>query len=202
MTATTQTNGQQRKNLASQLDRLDTILDTLSEGLNEAVAQAVQESVGLAVREAVQAVLREALATPELLALLQAAHRPAAEAGVSLPPPPASQPAPKPSLRQRLGRGWAWLTGRITAACAACRAGLNSIGRRVAAGWARVRPLGRFAVPLVIAVGTGMIAGLAAYWAAGPWLSAVWAWLGGFLTALSMQARATWRRLRSTLGEV
>lgn len=66
-------NDQERKTLASQLDRLDTILDTLSEGLNEAAASAVEKAVGLAVKqavgqavaqavhEAVQAVLTEVL---------------------------------------------------------------------------------------------------------------------------------------------
>jgi hypothetical protein len=47
------TNGQ-RKTLASQLDRLDTILDTLDQGLQEAVASAVQEAVSVAVREAIK----------------------------------------------------------------------------------------------------------------------------------------------------
>ena len=62
MTATKTTlNGQERKTLASQLDRLDGILDTLGEGLNEAVAQAVQQAVELAVREGVHQGVRGAL---------------------------------------------------------------------------------------------------------------------------------------------
>ena len=35
MSKTLETNGQTRKTLASQLDRLDSILDGLSEGLND-----------------------------------------------------------------------------------------------------------------------------------------------------------------------
>jgi len=35
MTTTTPTNGQMRKTLASQLDRMDQMLDGLSEGLND-----------------------------------------------------------------------------------------------------------------------------------------------------------------------
>src|SRR3954464_7899019 len=46
----THPNGQVRKTLASQLDRLDAILDTLGEGLNEAVATAVEQAVETAVR--------------------------------------------------------------------------------------------------------------------------------------------------------
>ena len=37
MTVTMQTNGQVRKSLAEQIDRLDGILDGLADGLNEAV---------------------------------------------------------------------------------------------------------------------------------------------------------------------
>ena len=67
MTATLMTNGQVRKNLASQLDRLDSILDGLADGLREAVVTAVQEAIGLAVQEAVRAVLTEVLTNPDLL---------------------------------------------------------------------------------------------------------------------------------------
>jgi hypothetical protein len=190
-------NGEQRKTLASQLDRLDGILDALSDGLNQAVAQAVQEAVGLAVREAVQAVLREALANPDLLALLQAAHMAPGSVGAATP---AARPVPEPGLRQRLGRGWAWLTGRLAAAVAACGAGLRRVGGCVGAAWARVRPLGRYAGPLAVALGTGTVAGLGAYWA-GPWLAAAWAWLGWFLAALAVQVRAAWHRLRTAVAE-
>src|SRR5947209_7237504 len=48
MTTNVKTNGRPRKSLAEQIDRLDGVIDALSEGLNEAVATAVQESVGLA----------------------------------------------------------------------------------------------------------------------------------------------------------
>ena len=47
----------QRKTLASQLDRLDSIIDDLSVGLNEAVAHAVTQAVSAAVQQAVEGVL-------------------------------------------------------------------------------------------------------------------------------------------------
>ena len=64
MSTTTQTslNGRMKKSLASQLDRLDTILDGLAEALNGAVADAVKATVGEAAREAVNVALDEALA--------------------------------------------------------------------------------------------------------------------------------------------
>src|SRR5437868_7096085 len=59
----TSSNGRtERKSLAGQLDRLDTILDGLADGLNEAVATAVKEAVVVAVEAAV----RELLASAEL----------------------------------------------------------------------------------------------------------------------------------------
>jgi hypothetical protein len=59
-------NGQTRKSLAEQIDRLDSILDGLADALNETVVTAVQEAVGRAVREAVQATLSEVQTNAEL----------------------------------------------------------------------------------------------------------------------------------------
>jgi hypothetical protein len=75
MTATTRTsiNGEQRKTLASQIDRLDGLLD----GLDAALAGAVQEAVEQAVKQAVQTVLTEVLTNRELQEQLQQAAQPA-----------------------------------------------------------------------------------------------------------------------------
>jgi hypothetical protein len=85
-------NGQPRKTLASQLDRLDGILD----GLDAALAGAVQEAVGLAVKEAVQAVLTEVLTNRPL----QEQLRPAASTDSAA----AESRQQRPSLPQRLGQ--------------------------------------------------------------------------------------------------
>jgi hypothetical protein len=95
MTATTTTrtenNGSPRKTLASQLDRLDCILD----GLDAALAGAVQEAVEQAVKQAVQAVLTEVLTNRELQVQLQQAAQAA---------PPPEEPHSKPSMSSRLWR--------------------------------------------------------------------------------------------------
>ena len=71
--STTLTNGRQRKSLAEQIDRLDSVLDGLADGFNEAVATAVKETV--------HAVLSEVLSNPELLARLHPVQQePAARA--------------------------------------------------------------------------------------------------------------------------
>src|SRR5262249_23568364 len=68
--STTTLNNRVRKTLASQLDRLDMILDSLAENLNEAVAMAaansMKEIVNVAVQEAVRAALVEILTNAEV----------------------------------------------------------------------------------------------------------------------------------------
>ena len=89
----TMTNGKpQRKQLADQLDRLDTIIDTLADGLNEAVADACREGARAAVRTA----LVEVLSSPELRALLAPQPAPAAPAPQPVPE------APKPNFWSRI----------------------------------------------------------------------------------------------------
>jgi hypothetical protein len=112
-TTTTNTDGRSRKSLAEQIDRLDAILDGLSEALVGAVAAAVQEAAGRAVREAVQAVLAEALTTPALRE--RALHVD-------------SQPAPRadsPSVSRPLARLATWLGARARSCVRACTAGLD-----------------------------------------------------------------------------
>ena len=81
----------QRRTLASQLDRLDGILDVLSDGLNEAVVTTVEQAVGTAVSSTVQAVLTELLTNPIVLArlreVLAPAAAPVAQAATPIPPP-------------------------------------------------------------------------------------------------------------------
>src|SRR5262249_58322410 len=91
MSTTTLNNGV-RKTLASQLDRLDTILDGLAENLNEAVAMtaanSVKEIVNVAVQEAVRAALIEMTSAENRRALFDVAVAgPLAGLAVALPPP-------------------------------------------------------------------------------------------------------------------
>src|SRR5450631_2284232 len=64
-------NGQPRKQLADQIDRLDQILTGLSEGLDERIREAVDQAVVVAVRQAVQTTLTEVLTNPNLAACMQ-----------------------------------------------------------------------------------------------------------------------------------
>jgi len=91
MTTATLNDHKPRKQLSDQLDRLDGILDVLSEGLNGAVADATREGVRQAVKDAVI----ELMTDPTLRARLHEATA----------PEPAAEPAPpnrKPGFWARL----------------------------------------------------------------------------------------------------
>src|SRR5262249_46873603 len=78
MTTNLTKNGQPRRQLSEQIDRLDGVIDALDEGLKGAVADAVREAVGEAVNQAVQAVLMELMTNPQLHKTIQTAHAPPA----------------------------------------------------------------------------------------------------------------------------
>src|SRR6185437_2884730 len=87
-----------RKQLSEQLDRLDSIIDSLAEGLPAAVAEAAREGTRAAVKDAIV----EILTNPELRTLIQS-FTPTAPAPVSVSMPAASEPAPAmPTAWQRL----------------------------------------------------------------------------------------------------
>src|SRR3954452_16904952 len=124
-----------RKTLATQLDRLDSILDGLSEGLGGAVAAAVQQAVAAAVQQAVVVVLTHA----ELRRLL---HPPAPQPAA--PPPPNPPPAPgKGGLLQGvLGlarRTWAAARSAAGSVWSRVQAVARGAGQIARAGVQRVR---------------------------------------------------------------
>lgn len=96
-TPRTNSDGQQRKTLASQLDRLDGILD----GLDAALAGAVQEAVSMAVKEAVHSVLTEVLTNRALQEQLHQAAQPG---------PPPQEPHGRKKTPNRL---WQATTARL-----------------------------------------------------------------------------------------
>jgi hypothetical protein len=199
---TTDTNGRVRKSLAEQIDRLDGILDGLAEGLNEAVIAAVKEAVGAAVQEAVRAVLSELLANPELLhsirdsltpplgAEAHAAHQPTESRGIGA------------ATATRVGGCWARLRARAIDARRHLVAWLGRARRPVDTAWVNLRIGARVARclwrSLLIALGAGMLVGVAAY-LLGPWLSTMAGGLAGFTTSMAVQARLA---LRQALGRV
>ena len=67
LTATSTNDRPQRKQLCDQLDRLDTILDGLGDALNDSIADAVRTGTLLAVKEAIIEILTDPNLRPKLL---------------------------------------------------------------------------------------------------------------------------------------
>lgn len=111
MAASTLNGKPPRKQLTDQLDRLDTILDALSEGLNQAVADAAREGTRMAVKDA----LVEILTNPELRALLF---------------PPAPTPSAPPKSEPKAPGLWSRLKTNVRAAV---RAAHGTVAETVAA---------------------------------------------------------------------
>jgi hypothetical protein len=187
---TTTINGQMRKTLASQLDRLDAILDSLSIGLNEAVAtavegaveRAVRQAVGQAVRETLQTVIAEALTNPNLHAALRGTLPVAAAVDTAEPPerPPGLLRRDCDGVKAGLAAAGTTLAGQT--------AGVKAVAR---SGW---RLASRFKGRVLAACGVGVAAGVVTY-VAGPWLGIAAGWLSGFAVSLAVQARNALRRL-------
>ena len=195
MTTSTKTtdNGQVRKTLASQLDRLDQILDTLGEGLNEAVATAVEQAVETAVREGVRqgvrGALTELLTDPDVLAAIRATV--VAQAGDSQASPASHAPEGKPGL---LGRAWGWARAGVRKAGSALGAAARRVRQAAATAWGGLGHLKPFRSQILLALGVGAAAGVGAY-CAGPYVAAGAGWLAGVLSTLAVQAGVALRRL-------
>jgi hypothetical protein len=216
---TTNTNSRpQRQTLASQIDRLETILSGLPATLGEAVTEALQSAIGQAVELAV----KEVLMNTEVLRALQAQ---------SAPNPEPAKPAQDGSLAKSLGQAWektrenaawagakvgekaaavgdslaracAWLGGCVQAgwswlsgACGRAAAGLAAVSGMLPALlmilWAYRKPLG-------VALTVGLVIGLGSYWA-GPFVASFVSGLLAFVGALVMNLV---RRLRQVMEAV
>jgi hypothetical protein len=209
--ATTTLNNGPRKTLASQLDRLDTIIDGLADNINEAVALAaassMKEVVNVAVQEAVHAALVEVLSNAELRRRL-------------------ANPADgRPTTYRFVRSCWSWVVGTakgiwrkivavtymagdrlkakggplVTAAGVKARQAGKAIARRARGGWMLVMALAalakRFRTQLLVAAGIGVLVGAVCYFA-GREVASVGCGLTGFVGSL---ASGSVSRLRQIL---
>jgi len=198
----------ERRSLAGQLDRLDTILDGLADGLNEAVATAVKQ----AVTTAVEAALVEVLTSAELQRRLRAEpeHKPgpfrraaaalcAGVAGVAKGC--WSRAAGLAGRCRRTARRVASAVRQGGAVAAAhVRRGMTAFGRLVWLGWLVAAGLvRRFRRPLLVLATAGTAIGVAVY-VAGPAVSSLAGAVAVFAAALAAGATLRLRRLLRDVG--
>jgi hypothetical protein len=196
MTTTASTNGNVRKSLAEQIDRLDSMLDGLAENLNEAVAAAVKEAVGLAVREAIQGIVTEVLSHPELVARLLGNVMPATATGQEARTPTARRPVTT-RVRTSARRACGWIATQLRSAVASISQFPSTLSHGLTTSWARLQFLRRFKLQLLLAVAVGSAAGVAAYFA-GPWLAVAASAVGGFATTLAVHTGLWLRKMLGT----
>lgn len=191
MTTMTMTNGRPpRKLLSDQLDRLDSIIDALADGLPGAVAEAAREGTKLAVKD----VLKELLSNPDVVTLIRAAASP--------PPEPTATSTP-PSIS-----AYAKLSNAVKAAAST----VNRTAKRVmtavvfeaTAVWITMKAAGRVVrnnprVRRTVVVGAGVGAVAAVVAACNHTVATTLSGLGMAATAVAVQGglwlRAAGRRL-------
>jgi hypothetical protein len=120
----------QRKTLASQLDRLDNIIDAIADGLPKAIADVVCQAISAALPDAIQGVITQVLSQPDVLRQLAGLNAPAA---VPAPSEPASPPQPEPTApsRSKLGAAWGWLRTKVSKGCSWVTSKLPGAGQSV-----------------------------------------------------------------------
>lgn len=190
----TMTNGKPaRKQLADQLDRLDSIIDLLADGLPQAVADATREGA----RQAVRDVILELLTNPELRTLI-AGLAPAAQPAVAsepltTPTTPSSEPAPAKS------EFW----GRVKEKCKAakdatvrkCRAAKTAV-INTARNLSAIMPLKKM---LLVGAGVGVAVAAVSY-VCPHTVSAVVSGVCGAATAVAVQVGRWFRRSAGLFG--
>jgi len=200
MSATATLNGkpQSRKQLADQLDRLDSIIDALAEGLPGAVADACRDGARLAVKDAII----EIISNPDLRALLSPPPVSAPSVPVS---PPEPKPEPKPGFWKRFTSRAKAATNAVVGAavkakesvvdrCKAARDTIAAVG--TAAG--EVMPTKQISL---VALGVGIVVGVACL-VVPQTVAAVVGAVGAAATAVGIQVGGWLKRAACRFGLV
>ncbi|HEY7427180.1 MAG TPA: hypothetical protein VH682_23300 [Gemmataceae bacterium] len=178
--------GQPRKTLASQLDRLESILNNLQGTLQSAVSVAVEKAVGQAIQDAVPALLTALLSNAQVLTILQS------RAATAAPPAAPACGAVRGACQ--------WLDHRIRTAWhpmqTSCRLWLGHVVQHSSWLAAGIKRLCRCICRGPWACGVGLGMSFIICWA-GPWLGVMVGFMAGFLFTLAVQ---DWQRLRTQLA--
>jgi hypothetical protein len=143
-----------RKQLSDQLDRLDLILDALSEGLNGAVADAAREGTRLAVKDAVVEIMTD----PTLRARLREA---AAPESAATPTPSPRTPGFWARLKAKASQATAAVSRAVSRLVDGAARGIQMVADLAAKGLLALKDLGSFKMLAMVGIGTGMAAKVA-----------------------------------------
>jgi hypothetical protein len=177
-----------RKQLSDQLDRLDSILDALSEGLNGAVADATREGTRLALKDAVVEILTD----PTLRAKLHHASAPEEPVATSN----GFLARLKARARQAAERVGEWTTRVVERG----KAGMKRVAQTAREGVQAVRALGNLKNAALVGLGVGTtlaVVGLVAPHAVAAGLSGVCGTVAAIAVQVGVWTRRTLRALTS-----
>src|SRR5260370_22889669 len=143
-----------RKQLSDQLDRLDLILDALSDGLNGAVAEAAREGTRLAVRDAVVEIMTD----PTLRARLREAAAPESAAA---PTPSPRTPGFWARMKAKASQATAVVSRAASRLVDGAARGIQMVADVAAKGLLALKDLGSFRMLAMISLVGGMAAKMA-----------------------------------------
>jgi hypothetical protein len=192
------TNGNfQRKTLAHQLDRLDSILDGLDNALQGAITDAVKTAVSTAVGETVRATLLEIATNPDILALLRSGIMPAVvpPAAPTAPATGTEQPGPIRRAGRALASAWAWGLKRMADAGRAIAAPVRNAYTGAITTYRQINAIWQLRRPIIVSLAVGVTVGIVVGYVAAPWLSGVISGIGAMSATLSAQLAIWTRRL-------
>ena len=155
-TATVTSDRPQRKQLSDQLDRLDGILDALSEGLNGAVADAAREGTRLAIRDAIVEILTD----PSLRTRLHEASAPELPVVPVLPP---QRPGWWARLKAKACQAVAAVGQTASALVNDAANGVQTVTKGARNSLRGVQALGNLKSLILVGVGVGIAVGAASF---------------------------------------
>jgi hypothetical protein len=195
LTATLNGRREPRRSLSQELDRLDKMLDGLAEAIPATIADSMKETVSTAVAEAFRATLMEVVANPDIIALLRGARTAAAS---NEQPAPAKAPLHQ-QIRKSVSNAWKHALAGLKLAGNFVVSPVHTVIRCTINTYKQANAIWGLRKPILIALGVGVVIGVAAY-ASAPWISAAIAACGAASTTLLGQFAMWARRMHASLS--
>ena len=180
-----------RKNLSSQLDRLDAILDGLDGALTGAITDAAKEAFAATAAEAVRATLIEVFTNADVIALIRGGAVPMAPPVVSAP---TKCEEPTPLQPNAMSRAWRWSISKIKNVGQTIAARIRGVRDGVVSTYRQASGIWSLRRPVLISLGVGLVIGVTCF-ASSPWLAGIVSGVTASVAALGVQLAAWARRV-------